>query len=55
MKSLRNRAGQASIEYLLVIALIVLALSAAPDGSVGRLVNAIGGYFHDFTEGVSRP
>jgi hypothetical protein len=47
--------GQAAIDYLLVLALVSLALSLGADSPVQRLVEAIAEHYRRFTWSISLP
>lgn len=47
--------GQTSLEYLLVLALFVLAITAGPHNPLEALFDAIADRHQRFTESISRP
>lgn len=47
--------GQSSIEYLVILACVVGAMLAVPDGALDEVLAALGRAYSRFTEGVSRP
>jgi len=47
--------GQSSVEYLVVLACVVGAMLAVPDGALDNLLAAFAQAYSCFTEGVSRP
>lgn len=47
--------GQSSIEYLVILAFVVGAMLAVPEGALHELLAALARAFSRFTEGVSRP
>lgn len=47
--------GQTIVEYLLVLALFVLAITAGPDSPLESLFNAIADRHQRFTESISMP
>ncbi len=47
--------GQAAVDYLLVLALVALALSLGADSPVHRLVEAIADHYRRFTWSISLP
>ena len=47
--------GQAAVDYLLVLALVALALSLGADSPVQRLVEAIAEHYRRFTWSISLP
>jgi len=48
-------AGQAAVDYLLVLALVALALSIGADSPIQRLVEAIAEHYRRFTWAISLP
>lgn len=47
--------GQAAVDYLLVLALVALALSLGADSPVQRLLEAIAEHYRRFTWSISLP
>lgn len=47
--------GQAAVDYLLMLALVALALSLGADSPVQRLVEAIAEHYRRFTWSISLP
>jgi hypothetical protein len=47
--------GQAAVDYLLVLALVALALSLGADSPVQRFVEAIAEHYRRFTWSISLP
>ena len=47
--------GQSLAEYLVITALVVLALVAGPDSALQQLFEAVGERYERFTQEVSRP
>lgn len=47
--------GQTIVEYLLVVALFVLAITAGPASPLESLFNAIADRYQRFTESISMP
>jgi len=47
--------GQSSVEYLVILACVVGAMLAVPDGALHDLLAAFARAYSRFTEGVSRP
>ncbi len=54
MKRVRLR-GQSTIEYLIVLMLFVLALSAGPHSPLERLFEAFAQRYQRFTQAMSMP
>ncbi|MFA7667409.1 MAG: hypothetical protein WCY32_14970 [Burkholderiaceae bacterium] len=50
-----SNAGQATTEYLIVLALVGLVLAAGPDSPLELLFEAIGDYYQRFGDQLSRP
>lgn len=50
-----SQRGQAAVEYLLVLALFVLVLSAGPDSPLELLFEAFGERYQRFTLAMSMP
>ena len=48
-------AGQAAVEYLIVVALLSLALAVGPNSPLEQLFRALGSTYAAFTHAVSRP
>ncbi|MFT4102880.1 MAG: hypothetical protein QM674_17960 [Burkholderiaceae bacterium] len=48
-------AGQASVEYLVVVALLSIALMVGEDSPLDRLMAAIGEQYQRFSYAISRP
>ncbi len=48
-------AGQAAVEYLVVLALVALFLVLGPDSPVERLVRAFDARFSGFSHAISLP
>ena len=55
MKTKRRQRGQSITEYLLVAALLVMALAAGPGSALERLFDALGERYERFTHEASRP
>jgi hypothetical protein len=51
----RAQRGQSSIEYLIVLALFVLALTAGPHSPLERLFEAISERYQRYTQAISTP
>lgn len=51
----RMQRGQSAVEYLLVLMLFVLALTAGPDSPLERLFEAVGERYQRFTYAMSMP
>jgi hypothetical protein len=51
----RGDDGQAAVDYLLVLALVALALSIGADSSVQRVVEAVAEHYRRFTWAISLP
>lgn len=51
----RGRAGQSSVEYLIVVSLLALALSIGPDSALEQLFRAFADHYQKFTYAMSRP
>lgn len=47
--------GQASAEYLLVVALLAIALLLGADNPLEQLMRALGSYLQHYTYVLSRP
>lgn len=47
--------GQASAEYLLIIALLAIALLLGADSALEQLLRALGSYLQHYTYVLSRP
>ncbi|MFM1987643.1 MAG: hypothetical protein RJA99_600 [Pseudomonadota bacterium] len=47
--------GQAAVDYLLVAALVALAIGLGSDGGIGRLVAAVAEHHRRFTFAISLP
>jgi len=47
--------GQAATDYLLVLALVALALSLGAEGPVRQLVAAVAEHYRRFTWAISQP
>lgn len=54
MNRLRSR-GQSIVEYLLVVALFVLAIAAGPSSPLEALFDAVAERYERFTETISMP
>ncbi len=53
--SARSVRGQAALDYVLVVALVGLAMSIGADSPVQQLVAAIGEHYRRFTWSISLP
>ena len=53
--SRRRIAGQAAVEYLVVVALLALALAVGPNSPLEQLFRALGSSYAAFTHAISRP
>lgn len=53
--SARRSRGQTMVEYLLVVALFVLAITAGPHGALESLFDAVADRYRRFTETISMP
>ena len=51
----RQVGGQSIAEYLIVLALVSMALTVGPDSPLERLLEAIGDRYERFTYEASRP
>jgi hypothetical protein len=51
----RRPLGQAAVDYLLVVALVALALGIGADGPVGQLLAAVAERYQRFTWSISLP
>lgn len=47
--------GQAAVDYLLVAALVALAIGLGADDGIGRLVAAVAEHYRRFTFAISLP
>jgi hypothetical protein len=47
--------GQAATDYLLVLALVALAMSLGAQGPVNKLVAAVAEHYRRFTWAISQP
>jgi len=47
--------GQAATDYLLVLALVALAMSLGAQGPVNELVSAVAEHYRRFTWAISQP
>ncbi|MCM5572019.1 hypothetical protein M6I34_15990 [Burkholderiaceae bacterium FT117] len=55
MNAASMQRGQSLAEYLVVLALVVMALTAGPNSPIERLFEAFGERYQRFTSEVSRP
>ena len=53
--STRLSRGQTTVEYLLVVALFVLAITAGPNGPLESFFAAVADRYQRFTETISMP
>jgi hypothetical protein len=51
----RRSAGQAATDYLLVVALVAVALSIGQGGPVAQLARALGEHYQRFTWAIAQP
>lgn len=47
--------GQSAVDYLLVVALVAIALTAGVNGPMDRLAAAIGAHYQRFTWSMAQP
>jgi len=50
-----RQSGQSAAEYLVVVALLALALAAGPDSALELLFRAFADRYENFTYAMSRP
>jgi len=51
----RRARGQSSAEYLIVLALLAIALAIGPDSPLELLFRAFGDHYQKFSYAISRP
>ena len=51
----RSPCGQSSVEYLVVLALLAMALVIGPDSALEQLFRAFADHYQNFTYAMSRP
>jgi hypothetical protein len=51
----RRSAGQAATDYLLVVALVAVALSVGQDGPVAQLARAFNDHYQRFSWAMAQP
>jgi hypothetical protein len=51
----RRARAQSSVEYLIVLSLLALALSIGPDSALEQLFRAFADHYQKFTYAMSRP
>ncbi len=53
--SIRRSRGQTMVEYLVVVALFVLAITAGPNSALEAFFHAVADRYQRFTETISLP
>jgi hypothetical protein len=51
----RRSTGQAAVDYLLVVALVAVALSVGDNGPVAQLARALGEHYQRFSWAMAQP
>lgn len=55
VRAIRRARGQSSVEYLIVLSLLALALTIGPDSPLEQLFRAFADHYQKFTYAMSRP